>query len=85
MLAILLIIIMFANSLNHLQKNIHSISINRITILTLIVTLLLNFNVLYFQSIGKGISIYNGLFQVTIQSQIIELFVLIIGIAILAA
>jgi NADH-ubiquinone oxidoreductase chain 2 len=45
---------------------------------------LLDFNILYFQSIGKGISHYNDLFQITIHSQWIEIFLLFIGIFILS-
>jgi NADH-ubiquinone oxidoreductase chain 2 len=75
---------MFTNSLNHLQKNIHGIYINRITILTLVVSILLTFNTLYFQTIGKGIGCFTGLFQVTIPAQLIEIFLLIIGISILS-
>jgi hypothetical protein len=85
MLALLLIIIMFANSLNQIEKNIHSISIARITVLSLVVTLALNLNTLYFQSIGKGISVFNGLFKITVQSQLIEIVLLLIGIVILSS
>jgi NADH-ubiquinone oxidoreductase chain 2 len=74
---------MFTNSLNHLQKNIHSIYINRITILTLLISILLSFNTLYFQSIGKGVGLYSGLFQITTQSNAIEIFLLLVGIVIL--
>jgi NADH-ubiquinone oxidoreductase chain 2 len=74
---------MFTNSINHLQKNIHSTYINRITIITLLVSILYTFNTLYFQSIGKGISLYNGLYQATIQSHLVEILLLLIGISIL--
>jgi NADH-ubiquinone oxidoreductase chain 2 len=80
---------MFTNSLNvsrvtaagtNTPKNIHSIFINRITILTLLVSILLNYNALYFQIIGKGIGLYSGLFQITCQSLIIENLLLFIAI-----
>jgi NADH-ubiquinone oxidoreductase chain 2 len=74
---------MFTNSINHLQKNIHSTYINRITIITLLVSILYTFNTLYFQSIGKGISLYNGLYQATVQSHLVEILLLIVGISIL--
>lgn len=83
MLVLYIFTLMFTNSINHLQKNIHSIFINRITIITLIISILFTFNTLYFQSIGKGISLYSGLFQTTVQSHIIEIFLLIVGISIL--
>lgn len=85
MLVLYIIILMFTNSINHLQKHIHSIFINRITIITLLVSIFCTFNTLHFQSIGKGISIYNGLFQSTVQSYIVEILLLIVGAAILLA
>jgi NADH-ubiquinone oxidoreductase chain 2 len=75
---------MFTNTLNYHKKNIDPIYINRLTNLTILVSILLSFNVLYFQSIGKGIPLYNDLFQVTIQSQIIEIFLLLVGMSILS-
>jgi len=83
MLVLYIFILMFTNSINHLQKNIHSTYINRITIITLLFSILYTFNTLYFQSIGKGISLYNGLYQTTVQSHFIEILLLIVGISIL--
>jgi NADH-ubiquinone oxidoreductase chain 2 len=74
---------MFTNSINHLQKNIHSTFINRITIIALLISILFTFNTLYFQSIGKGISLYSGLYQITVLSQIVEVLLLTIGFSIL--
>jgi NADH-ubiquinone oxidoreductase chain 2 len=74
---------MFTNSINHLQKNIHSTFINRITIIALLISILFSFNTLYFQSIGKGISIYSGLYQITVQSQTVEVLLLVVGVSIL--
>ena len=85
MLAIYLFILMFTNSINQIQKNIHSTFINRITILTLLLSILFTYNTLYFQLIGKGISIYSGLFQITIQSQWIEIVLILVGISIFFA
>src|ERR1700748_1578317 len=84
MLVLYIILIMLTNTINHHKKNIDSIFINRLTNLTLLVSILLSLNTLYFQSIGKGITIYNDLFQITLQSQIIEIFLLFIGISILS-
>jgi len=83
MLVLYILILMFTNSINHLQKDIHSTFINRITIITLLVSILFTFNTLYFQSIGKGISIFSGLFQTTVQSHMVEIFLLIVGASIL--
>ncbi len=83
MLVVCIILFMFTNSINNKQKYINLVFFNRIVVLSLIVTILLNINVLYFQSIGKGLSIYNDLFQVTILTQFIELILLVIAIFIL--
>src|ERR1700759_3657172 len=83
MLALYIFILMFTNSINHLKKNIHSIFINRITIITLLISIYLTINTLYFQSIGKGISVYSGLFQITVQSHIMEIILLVLGFSIL--
>jgi hypothetical protein len=83
MLVLYILILMFTNSINHLQKHIHSIFINRITIITLLVSILFTFNTLYFQSIGKGISIFSGLFQTTVQSHMVEILLFIVGASIL--
>lgn len=86
MLVIYIFILMFINSINKLIiKNIHSTFLNRITILTLLLSILYSYNSLYFQSIGKGISIYSGLFQITVQSQIVEIVLITVGISILFA
>jgi NADH-ubiquinone oxidoreductase chain 2 len=85
MLVLYIFILMFTNSINHFKKNIHSTFINRISIIAILMSIFLVINVLNFQSIGKGISIYSGLFQITIQSQIIEVLLLIVGICILTS
>ena len=83
MLVLYIIILMFTNSINHLQKHIHSIFINRITTITLLSSILFTFNTLHFQIIGKGVSLYSGLFQTTVQSHIVEIILLIVGVSIL--
>jgi len=85
MLVIYIFILMFTNTINNLGKKIHSTFINRITILTLLLSILYSYNTLYFQSIGKGISLYSGLFQNTVQSQIVEIVLIAVGISILFA
>jgi NADH-ubiquinone oxidoreductase chain 2 len=74
---------MFTNTLNTRINNINPIYINRITALTLLVSILLNFNILYFQSIGKGVTLYSDLFQITAHSQIVEILLLLVGMSIL--
>ena len=85
MLVISLLILLVSNSLAFIKKNINSISINRIASITLIYSAILSYNSLYFQSIGKGIGIFNGLFQITISTQIIEILIFSIGAIILLA
>jgi NADH-ubiquinone oxidoreductase chain 2 len=58
---------------------ISSIHFTRITAIILLLSGILSFNILYIQSIGNGIGIYSGLFQITNISITIELFLLIIG------
>jgi NADH-ubiquinone oxidoreductase chain 2 len=62
---------------------ISSIHFTRISAIILLLSGILSFNILYIQSIGSGIGIYSGLFQITNISQTIELFLLIVGSIIL--
>lgn len=52
---------------------------NRITSLVLVYAALLSFNGIYIQSIGSGIGIYSGLFQINIITASLEGFILLIG------
>ena len=58
MLVISIFLIMFTNTLNKQQKHINLIFLNRIIILSLFLSILLNLNILDFQSIGKGVGIF---------------------------
>jgi|HubBroStandDraft_5_1064220.scaffolds.fasta_scaffold22035_2 NADH-ubiquinone oxidoreductase chain 2 len=58
---------------------------NRISAIILFYAGVLSFNALYIQSIGSGIGIYSGLFQVTLITQFMDTFLLIIGSLILVA
>ena len=83
MLVLCLILITFTNTINYKQKYIHSVFVKRITIISLVISIILDFNILYFQSIGNGISLYNDLFQITVITIIIEIILLFIGLSIL--
>jgi multisubunit Na+/H+ antiporter MnhB subunit len=83
MLVISIILFMLTNTLNKQQKHINLVFLSRIVVLSLLVSIILNFNVLYFQSIGKGLSLYNDLFQTTILSQLVEIVLLSVGVSIL--
>lgn len=58
---------------------------NRISIIILFYAGALTLNALYIQSIGSGIGIYGGLFQITAISQFFDLFIYLIGALILLA
>jgi NADH-ubiquinone oxidoreductase chain 2 len=68
-----------AIALPSINKNLSPILFTRISSIIFIYAGALSFNALYIQSIGSGIGIYSGLFQVTLISQVLEVFLLIIG------
>jgi NADH-ubiquinone oxidoreductase chain 2 len=68
-----------AKALPLLNKQISSIHFTRIASIIFIYTGAITFNCLYIQSIGSGIGIYSGLFHITQISQLIEIFLFIIG------
>lgn len=55
----------------------------RVTAIALLYAAALSFNATYIQSIGPGVGIYNGLFQVTSVSQSIDTFIFLVGRVIL--
>ena len=79
--SILILIVAFA--LPSLNKNIRSILYARISSIIFIYAGALALNAFYIQSIGSGIGIYSGLFQVTAITQLLDVFILIIGALIL--
>jgi len=68
-----------------LKTKISPVLFQRLSSIILIYAGALSLNALYIQSIGSGIGIYSGLFHVTFISQLIEIFIYIIGAAILIA
>ncbi len=74
-----------AIALPSLNKQLSSILITRISAIIFIYSGALAFNALYIQSIGSGIGIYSGLFHVTIISQLLDGFWLILAALILTA
>nr|YP_010415113.1 NADH dehydrogenase subunit 2 [Tricholoma lobayense]URW98584.1 NADH dehydrogenase subunit 2 [Tricholoma lobayense] len=83
MIFISILILLVAKALPSLNYNISSIYFTRISSIIFIYSGILTLNSLYIQSIGSGIGIYSGLFQITQISQVIELFLLLIGSLIL--
>jgi NADH-ubiquinone oxidoreductase chain 2 len=72
-----------AIALPSIKTGISSLFIARITAIIFIFSGALAFNALYIQSIGSGIGIYSGLFQVTLISQFFDVFILFLGAMIL--
>lgn len=83
MIFISILILIVAIALPSFNKQVSPILFTRISSIIFLYAGALNFNALYIQSIGSGIGIYSGLFHVTIISQFLEVFLLIIGSLIL--
>jgi len=83
MIFICILILIVAIALPSFNKQLSPIFLTRISSIIFIYSGALSLNALYIQSIGSGIGIYSGLFHVTIVSQLLEVFLLIIGSIIL--
>jgi NADH-ubiquinone oxidoreductase chain 2 len=83
MITITILSLIVAISLQNVKTKISPLTFSRITSIFLIYSAVLAFNVLHINSIGSGIGIYSGLYQVTSISQSIEIFIYIIGALIL--
>src|SRR5882757_3589472 len=85
MLFISILILIMVMAISSLKEKIHPIIFQRMSSIILIYAGALSLNALYIQSIGSGIGIYSGLFHVTFISQLIDIFIYIIGAIILIA
>jgi NADH-ubiquinone oxidoreductase chain 2 len=85
MMLISILILIVAMALPSINRGISSNFYVRISAISLIFAGVLSFNAMYIQSIGSGIGIYSGLFQVSIISGLLETFLLFIGSFILIA
>ena len=65
------------------QGGISPILITRLTSIVFLFAGALSYNALYIQSIGSGLSLYSGLFNVTVLSQSFDLFIFILASLIL--
>jgi NADH-ubiquinone oxidoreductase chain 2 len=83
MIFISILIIIVAMALPSFNKQLSPVIFTRISSIIFIYAGALSFNALNIQSIGSGIGIYSGLFHVTNISQLIEIFLLVIGSMIL--
>src|ERR1700734_3461416 len=79
MIFISILTLIVAKALPLLNKQISSIHFTRIASIIFIYTGAITLNCLYIQSIGSGIDIYSGLFHITQISQLIEIFLFLIG------
>jgi len=82
-ISILLLIVVMA--IPSLKTQIKPVLFQRLSSIILIYAGALSFNALYIQSIGSGIGIYSGLFHITFISQVLDIFIFIIGALILIA
>ena len=85
MIFISILTLIVAKALPYFTNNLSSIYFTRISAIIFIYAGVLSFNTLYIQSIGSGIGIYSGLFNITQVSVLIEVFILIIASLILIA
>jgi hypothetical protein len=85
MITFAILILIVAKALPGLNTHISSIHVTRITSIVFLFAGALSLNSLNLESIGSGIGIYCGLFQVTSISQLIEIFLFMIGGGILIA
>lgn len=83
MIMISILILIVAIALPSINRHITPIFFTRIASIIFIYAGVLSFNTLYIQSIESGIGIFNGLFQVTAVTQVLEIFLFLIGSLIL--
>ena len=80
-----IMILIVAIALPSINRNISPNLYLRISSLLLLYTGALSFNAFYIQSIGSGIGIYSGLFQITLFTQLFDIIITLTGSAILIA
>src|SRR6266478_1912476 len=85
MLFISILYLIMVMAIPSLKTQISPNLFQRLSTIILIYAGALSLNALYIQSIGSGIGIYSGLFHVTFISQFLDIFIYIIGIAIIIA
>jgi hypothetical protein len=65
------------------RGGISPLLISRLASISFLFSGALAYNALYIQSIGSGLSIYSGLFQITVLSQSFDLFIFVLAALIL--
>ena len=81
LLSIFILLLWISVNYNQVTNSLYHL---RISLLIFALTGVLSFNSLYIQSIGSGMGIYSGLFQVTAVTQYFDIFIAIIGAIILS-
>jgi len=79
MIFISILTLIVAKALPFLNTNISSIHFTRITSIVFLITGYLIINSLNLQSIESGLGIYSGLFHITQITQLLEIFLFVIG------
>ena len=74
-----ILIFIVAMALPFFSRQVSPILVTRLATIVLIYSGALAFNAFYIQSIGSGIGLYSGLFQVTTITQHLDIFLLVIG------
>ena len=80
-----IMILIVAIALPSINRNVSSNLYLRISSLLLLYTGALTLNAFYIQSIGSGIGIYSGLFQITLFTQLFDIVIVLTGSVILIA
>lgn len=85
MIFLSLLILIVAIALPSINKNISSNTYIRISSIILLYSGLLSLNAINIPSMGTGIGIFNGLFHITLISQLMDCFLFVIGSLILVS
>ena len=85
MIGITILTYIVAMAIPSVRNNISSVFFIRMSTIVLFFAGILSLNSLYIQSIGSGIGIYSGYFQITLTSMYLDAFILIISSLILIA
>lgn len=85
MIGITILVYIVAMALPSVRNNISSIFFIRMTSIILLYAGILSLNSIYIQSIGSGIGIYSGFYQITLISTYLDSFILMVASILLVA
>jgi len=83
MIILSILLLLVAMSLPSIKNQITPVLFSRIVLLSLTYSAILAINMVYIQSIGSGVGLFAGLFQITIISQLTDIFIFLIASSIL--